>query len=310
MDDIDELLEMLVAEVNAPAPPPTEAEIARDRFVAEHPYTVGEFREGAGNEDYKGTREPALVVGLAEAGVKRMKAWLGKDMQWVDFALISTRRDRDDLDAMAATGERQEAHKKNSIKLTPLQKKLVAKTARTRHKYMQRFLTKLGYKHWLSVVGKWSDYDEKGNPTGKPDTEYSFFVPNVSVVKGLPKNAPLRDRLKPHKSSAKFKSDMLALGRRFTQQGVILRVDKKTALYDTFETQETVVKTLNKIYWGMEALKRLKEVLGGGLTRPRATGDESEARFLLEVCAFDKASAKRHRLMYYSSYRGGMLTVD
>ena len=308
-EHIDELVDMLIAEMNAPPAPPTEEELAEERFVAEYPYTIGEYRRGADNESYRGTREPPLVVGLAEAGVKRMKAWLAKDMQWVDFALISAKRDRKDLEAMAASSEWSERGKP-AIKLTSVQRKLVAKAGRDRHKYMQKHLDMLGYKHWITTVGKWLQYDDKGKPTGNPTAEYGFFVPNVEVAEGMPKDAPLKDRIRPLKDSAKFKRDMLAAGRAFTQQAVIARTDGKTFLYDTFARKEEAIKPLNDIYWGMEALRKMKEILGGGLTRPRATGDESEARFLMEVCAFRRAKARGYRLMQYSEYRGGMLTVD
>ena len=69
-----------------------------EHLAAEYPHLLGELRYGRTME---GAQDPA--ISLAEAGVRRMKTWLGKDMEWMDFALLTPKRSPNVLKAMSAS---------------------------------------------------------------------------------------------------------------------------------------------------------------------------------------------------------------
>ena len=257
-----------------------------EQLAAEYPHLLGALRYGRLME---GARDPA--VHLAEVGVRRMKTWLGKDMEWMDFALLTPKRSPQDLQAMAASGTWTDEGRTHA--LSDVQRKLVALPAFKRNQTMQKSLRGLGYDHWIATAGKWRTV-VPGKQHGDI-VEYGFFVPNAKVEKN-PAGKELKDRLRPFKPSAAFKRDMLRLGHNFTQQAVIVRTAEKPVLYSTFEKSGAAIKTLDKVHWGRDALARFHEILGrggeSGHTRPKAAGREGGATFLLEVCPFDIAGVK------------------
>ena len=254
-----------------------------EQLAAEYPHLLGELRYGRTME---GARDPA--IGLAEAGVRRMKTWLGKDMEWMDFALLTPKRAPDDLKAMSASGTWTDDDGRTNA-LSDVQRKLVALPAFKRNQTMQKSLRGLGYDHWIATAGKWRSVSYGDI------VEYGFFVPNAKIAKN-PAGKELKDRLRPFKPSAAFKRDMLQLGHNFTQKAVIARTGGTPVLYSTFEKSGAVIKTLDKIHWGRDALARFHEILGrggeSGHTRPKAAGREGGATFLLEVCPFDIVGVK------------------
>lgn len=116
-----------------------DAEVVERRFVAAHPYLLGELRHG-GPAD--GTQEGFGVPWSAIRGGRRTGSWLGKDMAWMDFALLTSHRKQEELRPMSASGTWTD--RSETTVLSWDQMELVALPALERHRAMQISLKRLG----------------------------------------------------------------------------------------------------------------------------------------------------------------------
>lgn len=252
-----------------------EAEVVEGRFVAAHPYLLGELRHG-GPAD--GTQEGFGVPESAMRGVRRMRNWFGKDLEWMDFALLASHRKPEELKPMAASGTWTDRFETTVLSWD--QMGLVGLAALDRHQAMQMSLKRMGYHDWIVTAGRW-----RVRAIGMKDediTEYGFLVPNARFVgKGS------RREWQPFKRTVKFKRELLKLGNDFTQQAMIVRTKGNPVLYRTFRQWGTPVKKLES--WNGDDLAGFLQAM----VKVRPGGGSMS---LLETCAFEKMKRPSGRL--------------
>lgn len=239
-DFSDEALEAYTARAKAAA-------LREKEIIAKHPALL--------------TGEPSEIITLSEAGEKRTRLWLSDEMSHVDFALLTAKRSRPVLDNAILTGVEPITGKP----LTPAQKSMAQKNAKIRHKMLRDTLRQLGYKTWITVMGKWREEE-------KTETETALFIPNVDLVPGHDK-LPFERKFKPHVDTAKFNTQMAYMSDLFMQQAYVIRTNGVTILINP-ATKETQI--LRNILFGPDAMNDLLRTMkdpnawNTGVFKPRA----------------------------------------